>query len=109
MEATPTRLEVKVSAKTTLRSAFMVLVSAITAGSLVLCNNHGNTGYRGSWVSTLLLICNSDSATASGERLLPIVLMGHKAELHSALGGIEAFVCVRSSPTSFAGSRSWLR
>jgi hypothetical protein len=35
MEVTPIVVEVKVIAKTTLRSAFMVLVSAITAASLV--------------------------------------------------------------------------
>jgi hypothetical protein len=108
MEVTPIRIELKVSAKTMLRSAFVVLVSAITAGLL--------GSLQQSWEYGMSRIVGLDVApdlqfrsTGSGERLLPIVSMGHAAELHSALGGIEAFVCVRSSPTSFAGSRSWLR
>jgi hypothetical protein len=36
------------------------------------------------------------SVAASGERLLSILLMSHKAELHSALGDSEAIGCQAS-------------
>src|SRR6516164_8377308 len=46
MEVAPIR--VRVSAKTTLRSVFIVLFSAITAGSFVLCDEHRSNRCRGS-------------------------------------------------------------
>src|SRR5258708_764454 len=63
MEVAPIRVNVgvKVSAKTTLRSAFIVLVSAIMAGSFVLVR----------------------CTTASRKRLFAIMLTGYEAGLHS--------------------------
>ena len=87
IEVAPIR--VRVSAKTTLRSVFIVLFSAITAGSFVLCDEHRSTRCRGIGLDLdigvapdLQVRCKS----AFRERLFAIMLMGYEAELHSQAG-----------------------
>src|SRR5215467_9119370 len=72
MEVAPVRVKV---AKTTLRSAFIVPVSATMAGSLVLGSPHRR--------DPDLQVRHT---AASRVRLFAIMLMGYEAELHSQAG-----------------------
>ena len=70
------------NAKTTLRSAFIVLVLAITAGSFNKSWKRGDAPRLGRRRSCLQARCR----TASLDRLFAIMSMGYEAELHSQAG-----------------------
>src|SRR5215470_13339822 len=78
MEVAPIR--VRVSAKTTLRIAFIGLVSPITAITVVLMPRMLRLDTSGA--PDLQVRCKA----ASRERLLAIMSMGYEAELHSQAG-----------------------
>src|SRR5258708_1894569 len=79
MDVAPIR--VRVSAKTTLRIAFIGLVSRITAVTFFLldCHDVAEIGVDISGAPDLLIRCK----TAFRERLFAIMLTGYEAELHS--------------------------
>src|SRR5882757_271178 len=79
MEVTP--IGVRVSARRTLRIAFIALVSRITAVTSVL-HDVANVWLDISGAPDLQLRCT----TASQERLSAIMSLGHEAELHSQAG-----------------------
>src|SRR5262249_31473582 len=87
MEVAPIR--VRVSAKTRLRCDFIVLFSAITASSFVLCDEHRSTRCRGIGLDLDIGVAPDLQVrckTSFREQLFAIMLMGYEAELHSQAG-----------------------